>query len=152
MHVSHVAEPCAPEAASSGMGRWALRAQFGGWYLRPAPVPMAAEDYPGSRRDVLNTERDGGFTCKICFSTVTVIQEWNGSVDPEEVTRVILHVGDITNWYNELNHNDCLNGVAWLLKQMPQWHGQSTPHAHGPNGRPQQTFDRCSVDILWIQQ
>ena len=27
----------------------------------PRPAPGAAEEYPGSRRDVLNAERDGGF-------------------------------------------------------------------------------------------
>ena len=47
------------------------------------------------------------------------IKEWNGSVDPEEVTRVILHVGDIANCYDELNHNDCLDGVAWALSNLP---------------------------------
>ena len=52
------------------------------------------------------------------------IQQWNGSarVCPEEVTRVILHVGDIANCYDELDHNDCLDGVAWALSQMPNWH------------------------------
>ena len=27
----------------------------------PRPAPGAAEEFPGSRRDVLNAERDGGF-------------------------------------------------------------------------------------------
>ena len=67
-----------------------------------------------------------------------MIQEWNGSVDPEEVTRVILHVGDIANCYDELNHNDCLDGVAWALSKMPQW--------HRPTDRPRRTIDRYSVD------
>jgi hypothetical protein len=66
------------------------------------------------------------------------IQEWNGSVDPEEVTRVILHVGDIANCYDELNHDDCLDGVAWALSKMPQW--------HRPTDRPRRTIDRYSVD------
>ena len=30
------------------------------------------------------------------------INEWNGSADPEGVTRVILHVGNIANGYDEL--------------------------------------------------
>ena len=66
------------------------------------------------------------------------IKEWNGSVDPEEVTRVILHVGDIANCYDELNHDDCLDGVAWALSNMPQWQ-QTT-------ARPRRTIDRYSVD------
>ena len=66
------------------------------------------------------------------------IQEWNGSVDPEEVTRVILHVGDIANCYDELNHDDCLDGVAWALSKMPQW--------HRPTDRPRRIIDRYSVD------
>ena len=33
------------------------------------------------------------------------------TVDPEEVTSGILHVGGIANGYDELNHNDCL--AAW---------------------------------------
>ena len=66
------------------------------------------------------------------------IQEWNGSVDPEEVTRVILHVGDIANCYDELNHNDCFDGVGWALSKMPQW--------HRPTGRPRRAIDRYSVD------
>ena len=41
------------------------------------------------------------------------IQEWNGSVDPEEVTSGIPHVGDIANCYDELNHNDCLDRCIW---------------------------------------
>ena len=53
------------------------------------------------------------------------IQEWNGSVDPDEVTTVILHVGDIANCHDDLNHNDCLDGVAWALSKMPQWHRPS---------------------------
>ena len=65
-------------------------------------------------------------------------QEWNDSVDPEEVTRVILHVGDIANCYDELNHNDGLDGVAWTLSNVPQWHITT--------GRPRRTIDRYSVD------
>ena len=66
------------------------------------------------------------------------IQEWNDSVDPEEVTRVILHVGDIANCYDELHHNGCLDGVAWALSKMPQW--------HRPTDRPRRAIDRYSVD------
>ena len=66
------------------------------------------------------------------------IQEWNGSVDPEEVTRAILHVGDIASCYDELNHNNCLNGAACALSKMPQW--------HCPTNRPRRTIDRYSVD------
>ena len=67
------------------------------------------------------------------------IQEWNVSVDPEEVTRVILHVGhgNIANCYDELNHDDCLDGVAWALSKMPQW--------HRPTDRPRRAIDRYSV-------
>jgi hypothetical protein len=61
-------------------------------------------------------------------------------VDPEEVTRVILHVGDIANCYDELNHDDCLDGVAWALSKMPQW--------HRPTDRPRRSFDMYSVDIF----
>ena len=64
----------------------------------------------------------------------------NGSVDPEEVTRGILYVGNIANCYDELNHNDCLDGVAWALSNMPQW--QRT------TDRPRRTIDRYSVDRL----
>ena len=66
------------------------------------------------------------------------IQAWNGSADPEAVTRVILHVGDIANCYDELNHNDFLDGVAWALSKMPQW--------HRPTDRPRRAIDRYSVD------
>jgi len=47
------------------------------------------------------------------------IQQWNGSVSLEEVIRIILHVGDIAGCYDELDHDDCLDGVAWALKMMP---------------------------------
>ena len=43
------------------------------------------------------------------------IEQRNSSVDPNEVTHGILHVGDIANCYDELNHNDRLDGVAWAL-------------------------------------
>ena len=66
------------------------------------------------------------------------IHEWNGSVDPEEVTRVILHVGDIANCYDELSHDDCLDGVAWALSNMPLW--------HRPTDRPRRATDQYSVD------
>ena len=66
------------------------------------------------------------------------IKKWNGSVDPEEVTRVILHVGDIANCYDELNHNGCLDGAAWALRNMPQWLRATD--------RSRQTIDRYSVD------
>ena len=33
----------------------------------PGPAPGAAEEYPGSRRDVLNAERDGGFTLQLVW-------------------------------------------------------------------------------------
>ena len=36
-----------------------------------------------------------------------VIEQWNRSVDADEVSRVILHVGDIASCYDELDHNDC---------------------------------------------
>ena len=56
------------------------------------------------------------------------IQQWNGSVGPEEVTRVILHVGDIAKCYDELDHDDCVDGVAWALSQMPHWAGPLASH------------------------
>ena len=31
-----------------------------------------------------------------------------------------MHVGDIANCYHELNHDGCLDGVAWGLSKMPQ--------------------------------
>ena len=64
--------------------------------------------------------------------------EWNGSVDPEEVTRAILHVGGIANCYDKQNHNRCLDGAAWALSKMPQW--------HRPTDRPRRTIDRYYVD------
>ena len=60
------------------------------------------------------------------------IQQWNGSVSPEEVTRVILHVGDIANCYDELDHDDCLDGVAWALKHDATWQ-QTTDQATTSN-------------------
>ena len=66
------------------------------------------------------------------------IQQWNGSVCPEEVTRIILHVGDIANCYDELDHDDCLDGVAWAMKMMPTW--------HRTQNRPRRAIDRYSVD------
>ena len=59
-------------------------------------------------------------------------------MDPEEVTRVILHVGDISNCYDELDHDDCPDGVDWALSKMPQW--------HRPADRPRRAIDRYSVD------
>ena len=66
------------------------------------------------------------------------IRQWKGSVCPEEVTRVILHVGDIANCYDELVHDDCLDRVAWALKQMPHW--------HRTQNRPRQAIGWYSVD------
>ena len=51
---------------------------------------------------------------------------------PEEVTRVILHVGDIANCYDELNHGNCLHGVAGALN-------------HRTQNRPQRAIDKYSV-------
>ena len=34
------------------------------------------------------------------WDLIQYIQEWNGGVDPEEVTRDILHGGGIANCYN----------------------------------------------------
>ena len=65
------------------------------------------------------------------------IQQWNSSVCPDEVTRVILQVGDIANYYAELNHNDCLNGVAWALSKIPEW--------HRIQNRPQRAVSRYSI-------
>ena len=66
------------------------------------------------------------------------IEHWNSSVDPEEMTRVILHVGDIANCYAELNHNNCLDGVARALSKMPAW--------RCTQGRPRRAIARYSVD------
>ena len=40
------------------------------------------------------------------------IQQWNDSVSLEEVTRIILHVGDIAKCYDELDHDEFLDVVA----------------------------------------
>ena len=66
------------------------------------------------------------------------IRQWNGSVCPEEVTRVILHVGDIANCYDELDNNDCIDGVACALSQMSHW--------HRTQNRPQRAINRYSDD------
>ena len=69
------------------------------------------------------------------------IQQWNGSVCPEEVTRVILHVSAIANCYDELNHDDCLDGVAWALTPLSKM-----PERHCTQNRPQRAIVRYSVD------
>ena len=51
--------------------------------------------------------------------------------------RVILHVGDIVNCYDELDHDDCLDGVACALSKVPKW--------HRPTVRPMRVIDRYSV-------
>ena len=66
------------------------------------------------------------------------IKQWNVSVDPGDVTHDILHVGDIADCYDKLNHTDCLDGVAWAPSKMPAW--------HHPQGRPRQAIVRYSVD------
>ena len=68
------------------------------------------------------------------------IQQRNGSVRLEEVTRIILHVGDIANCYDELDHDDCLDGVAWALKMMPTWHRTQN------SCRPRRAIGRYSID------
>ena len=67
------------------------------------------------------------------------IQQWNGSVSREEVTRIILHVGDC---YDELDHDNCLDGEAGALKMLPIWHRTQnrprraidTANSHGGSG------------------
>ena len=66
------------------------------------------------------------------------IQQWNGSVSPEEVTRMILRVGDIANCYDELDHDNGLDGVAWAMKMMTIW--------HRTQNRPRRAIGRYSVD------
>ena len=50
----------------------------------------------------------------------------------------MLHVGDIANCYDELDHDDCLDGGAWALSQMPHW--------HRTQNRPRRVIDSYSVD------
>ena len=71
------------------------------------------------------------------------IEQWNSSVDPNEATRIILHVGDSVSCYDVLNHNDCLDGVAWALSKMPAW--------HRTQGRPRRAIHRYSV-VRWSQK
>ena len=60
---------------------------------------------------------------------------------PEEVTCVILHVGDIANCYDELNHANCLDGVAWAraLSKMPEWYCTQNTEFTLDSGRVKQT-------------
>ena len=44
----------------------------------------------------------------------------------------------MANCYDELNHDDCLDGVAWALSKMSEW--------HRTQNRPRPTISRYSVD------
>ena len=74
------------------------------------------------------------------------IQEWNGSVDPAETIRALLHVGDITNCYHEMNHAGCLNGVAWGLSKMRVMR-QTRRQWHHPTDRSRQTINRYIYSV-----